>query len=77
MLRANFDIDEKSGTSSYLCPIIPDSWILGGHYGAENFKYIEVKYYGCNLGAEKCASNDEVNNSGVNYFGLTVLPVLG
>ena len=42
-----------------------------------NFNYIELKLKGCNLEAGLCASEDEVNNITINYYGLTAHPTLG
>ena len=59
-----------------MCPIIPDSLIVRGHFGAVNFEYIEIKLMGCNLGAGMCASDDDVDGTGINLYGLTAHPTL-
>ena len=50
--------------------------ILQGTYGSETFSYIKLTVTGCDLGADKCVSDNELKDVSINFISLNSNPSL-
>ena len=74
VLVDNIQLDRKRGVQ-FLCPYVPDSLRVRGHFGSSNFDYVKLKIEGCDLG-EECFSDEEISGIAINFASSRAHPSL-
>ena len=62
-------------SSSFLCPVVPENTKIRGSLYTEEYEYLTIKVFGCELG-EECLSDDELIMQDVNFKLVKAIPNL-
>ena len=60
---------------SFLCPYKMDHMRVQGGYGSQDFDYVKIAVYGCDIGDE-CMNDEEISKTTINFLSLRALPSL-
>lgn len=60
--------------SDYLCPVGIEALPLRGEFGEAYFNYVSFKVFGCDLGPEKCMSDDDIPTKTFDVVKMSSLP---
>ena len=61
--------------SKFICPVMPETLIVRGHFKAEHFDYVSIYTEGCNMGIE-CFPLEDIRNFSMNFLSVKTLPSL-
>lgn len=69
------NIDRLKDKMDFLCPFGIDSFEVRGGFGLENFDYVKIGVYGCEL-QDECLADQQISKQSLNLISLRAQPTL-